>query len=393
MTARDDHYVVQDGLPAIAAAMWVGTAALMILGVQPVLLAALVAEQKISNAALGRLAMTEVLSIALGAAVGVALFRQGGMRAKAAFLAAVLTAANLASAYAHDDTTLFLLRGLAGLVEGLLLGATIVILTRTRAPDRANGVFLAVQTIPQAAAAYALPIYLAPRWGSGAGFMILAILAAIGVALSIVLPRVAAPAPPKDEAATRWVWTPQIVCVLLAIALQTAGMGGALEYLAQLAAHHGFSAHDVGLASSGNLVLQVIGAFIVVGIAWRIPSAPALLVGVGFQAAMALAFPLMPSGQAYVALACLFGLFLLALGPFQVAWLIRIEPTRRVVLLVTPVTLIGWSFGSLVASLWVTPHNSDPAYWAAAGLFASAGALYVGALAFGGRSRTVAAAQ
>jgi hypothetical protein len=87
-------------------------------------------------------------------------------------------------------------------------------------------------------------------------------------------------------------------------------------------------------------------------------------------------FPFMPTGAWYVALACAFGVFLLALGPFQVAWLIRIEPTRRVALLITPITLVGWSIGPFIASFWVSARSSDPAFWVATGLFLAAGTAY-----------------
>ena len=375
MTTQDDPYVVQDGLPAISTAMWIGTAALMVLGIQPVFLASLVAEHRITDALLGRLATAEVLAIAAGTAVGTAFFRTGGMRVKAAALSGLLALVNIATCYAASATALLALRFGAGITEGVLLGCTVVILTRTRAPDRINGVFLAAQTIPQALAALALPIYLIPRWGSNAAFVILAALALIGVVLTPLLPRLAA-APVEKAVGARWNWTGEVVCVMVATMLQTAGIGAAMEYLAQIATLHGFSQQMVGLANSGNLIFQVAGAFIVVGIAWRIRSAPALLTGVALQAAMALSFPLMPTGAAYVALACAFGLFLLALGPFQVAWLIRIEPTRRVALLMTPITLLGWSIGPFIASFFVSARSSDPAFWVAACLFLSAGTAY-----------------
>ena len=375
MATQDDPYVVQDGLPAISTAMWIGTAALMVLGIQPVFLASLVAEHRITDALLGRLATAEVLAIAMGTAVGTAFFRTGGMRMKAAALSGLLALVNIATCYAASASALLALRAGAGIIEGVLLGCTVVILTRTRAPERINGVFLAAQTIPQALAALALPIYLIPRWGSNAAFVILAALALIGVGLTPLLPRLAA-APAEKTAGGRWNWTGEVVCVMVATTLQTAGIGAAMEDLAQIATLHGFSQQMVGLANSGNLVFQVAGAFIVVGIAWRIRSAPALLTGVALQAAMALSFPLMPTGAAYVALACAFGLFLLALGPFQVAWLIRIEPTRRVALLMTPITLLGWSIGPFIASFFVSARSSDPAFWVAACLFLAAGTAY-----------------
>jgi len=387
MTPSDEAYVVDDGAPAIATAMWMGTAALMILGIQPILLASLVAEHRITDAMLGQLATTEVLAIALGSGVGAAFFRTANMRPKAAVLAAALAAVNLGCCFGDGQLPLFLLRGAAGVLEGVLLGCTIVLLTRTRAPDRINGVFLAAQTIPQALAALALPIYLTPRWGSDAGFVILAVLAAIGTFLAPLLPSSGAPpagietaAGDAPKAAAPWVWTPEIVFVMLALVLQTSGIGAAMEYLAVLAAHHGFSTQAAGLATSGNLITQVVGAFLVVGVAYRIPSAIALLFGVAAQFAMSVAFPAMPNAASYIAVSCLFGGFLLALGPFQVAWLVRIEPTRRIALMITPFTLIGWSFGPFVASFFVTPGHSDAAFWTAAGLFACAGLSYVAAL-------------
>jgi hypothetical protein len=341
--------------------------------------AALVSEHRITDVLLGRPATVEVLAIAAGSVAGSAFFRAGGMRAKAAILSGLLALANLGSCYVYGAASLFILRFAAGALEGLLLGCTIVILTRTRSPHRVNGVFLAAQTIPQALAALILPIYLTPRWGSGASFVILAGLALIGVGLTPLLRRFAAPAAERG-APPKWLWTGEIACVLAAMTLQTAGIGAAMEYLAQLATLHSFSQQAVGLATSGNLVFQVAGAFVVVGIAWRLPSALALLTGVALQAAMALSFPAMPTEAWYVALACAFDLFLLALGPFQVAWLIRIEPMRRVALLITPITLPGWSIGPFLASYWVTPRSSDPAFWVAGRLFVAAGAAYTSSL-------------
>jgi MFS family permease len=380
MAIREDPFVVQDGVPVIAAAMWIGSAALMVLGIQPILLAALVTEHRLTDALLGRLATIEVMAIAAGAAVGAAAFRSGGMRLKAATLSVLLTIVNIACCFASTATALFLLRFLAGALEGVLLGCTVVILTRTRSPDRMNGVFLAAQTIPQAIAALILPIYLMPRWGSNASFVILAGLFLAGVGLTPMLPRASAATPERPEGGGRWIWTGEIICVLAALTFQTAGIGAAMEYLAELATLHHFTPQAVGFANSGNLIFQVVGAFVVVGVAWRIPSAVALLTGVALQATMALLFPVMPTGGLYIALACAFGLFLLALGPFQVAWLVRIEPTRRVALLITPITLVGWSLGPFLASFGVSPGNCDAAFRVAACLFVAAGLAYVSAL-------------
>ncbi len=69
---------------SVAGAILVGTAALMILGVQPILLGALTEEHRISIEELGRLATAENLAMAAISAVGAAVMGGTRLRAKAA---------------------------------------------------------------------------------------------------------------------------------------------------------------------------------------------------------------------------------------------------------------------------------------------------------------------
>ena len=171
------------GQPAVsvAGAMLIGTNALMILGVQPLLLGALTEEGRLSVAALGRLAMVEVLALALGSAIGSRIMVGDGIRLKASMACGFLALTDFGTYFADTPIALFVLRASAGAVEGLALGATISILTHTRHPGRVNGLFLGLQTIPQMIAAYFLPVIILPKWGANAGFGLLGAFAVASI--------------------------------------------------------------------------------------------------------------------------------------------------------------------------------------------------------------------
>src|ERR1700761_8956405 len=101
--------------PSVSGAMLVGTAALMILGVQPILLGALTEAGRLSVSGLGRLAMVEVLALALGSAIGTRVMPTGRVRMKTSVACLVLAMANFAIYLPQSSATLYILRLIAGL--------------------------------------------------------------------------------------------------------------------------------------------------------------------------------------------------------------------------------------------------------------------------------------
>ena len=144
-----------------------------------------------------------------------------------------------------------------------------------------------------------------------------------------------------------------------------------------MAKHHGYAPGVVGLAISGSLGFQVAGAFGVAWIGWRLPCRLVLLVGGLVQAAIVLVMAAANSSGVYIASCCAFGLFWLALQPFQVRQAVTLEPSRQLALLVTPLALIGLSLGPLLVSMAMRPGQVSDVFVGAAGLFVSSG------LAFG----------
>ncbi len=367
---------VPGGQPAVSVgcAMLIGTNALMILGVQPLLLGALTEEGRLSVAAIGRLAMVEVLALAVGSAVGSRIMIGDGIRNKTSLACAVLALANFGTYLAHSPIALFGLRAAAGCVEGLALGVTIVILTHTRHPGRVNGLFLGLQTIPQMIAAYFLPVMILPHWGANAGFGLLGAfaLASIPGAFWLKSPVRNAIASTRDP----WHRLPGVAIALGAIIVQNAGIGGAWNYIEVVAAEHRFGSDSIGIAMSASLACQVAGALFVAWIGWRAPHRIVLWIAISLQMIITAALARPTSAALYITEACAFGLLWLALQPFQIRQLITLDPARHAALLVTPLTLAGLSLGPFCVSFAVRPGNVSGAFWVSAILFAISAMLF-----------------
>src|SRR5579863_6666330 len=150
----------------VIAGLFLGTVSIMMTGIQPALLGALVEEKRLTEVMLGRLAWVEVGALAAAAAIGPRILRLGSARRTIAAACLLLTFANAEVYLSHDPNLLFASRILAGLMEGLMLATTNIAITRARHPQRLNATFLMVSAIPQAIAAYALPALVIPRFGA-----------------------------------------------------------------------------------------------------------------------------------------------------------------------------------------------------------------------------------
>jgi len=358
----------------IAACFIVGTVALMILGVQPVLLEALTHARRLSDAEVGPLATIEDLALALGAGIGPAWMRRGGIRAKVVALSLLLTGAHLGIYLSDTPLLLDVIRGVAGLLEGLTLSGALVILIHHSQPDRLNGAFLGLSTLPQALMAYAVPAWITPQLGAGGGFIILAGLSLISAGAAVFLPTRASAPDAQGAQPTRWTL---LICLALgAVGVQNAAIGGAWNYLPLLVDQHHFAPLLAGVAVAGGLIFQVAGAFGVAAWGGRFPYRPALIAGALCQTGVITVLASAGAPLLFVIPSLLFGLFWLAMSPFQVRLLIALDPTRGAAMLLTAVTLVGLSLGPALSAAGVHGAAVTGALGIAAVLMALSSALY-----------------
>lgn len=360
-------------LTVVSATMVVGTASLLVLGVQPILLGGLIEAGRLTEAGLGRVAMAEVFALAIGSAIGPYAMNAGGMRLKVVVAALLLAAVDLGLYAAHSSAAILGLRTAAGLLEGLLMGAAVVVVTHGRRPDRMNGLFLGITTAPQIALAYLLPALVIPRFGLNAGF---ALLAASAVAAACAAPFLVDRVEVHPEAqAVGVAWSPALLLTLLGGLAQNAGIGAAWNYVERLGVQHGLAPTVIGAAIAGSLTLQFVGALLAAWLCWRLPARLMLAAGALVQAGVVIAM-LTHSDAGYIVAVCLFGLCWLALQPFLISELIALDPSRRVAMMMTPVALAGLSLGPLIVSFAVRAGDVRGGFIGAAVLLAAAGAFY-----------------
>src|SRR5580692_10890240 len=119
-----------------AAALWIGSAGLLILGVIPILYGALHAEGRINLDQLGLIATVETLLIGVSSAVAAMLFSARNLRLKCTILLVALAALNAAVCVAGSPNRILIDRALAGLVEGAMDAVSIELIARSRNAER-----------------------------------------------------------------------------------------------------------------------------------------------------------------------------------------------------------------------------------------------------------------
>lgn len=357
----------------VATTILVGSAAMLVLGVEPILLGGLAEAGRLSEAGVGQVAMVEIFGLAIGATAG-PFVMNSRMRVKLAVVSLLLALANLAVPLASTSGEILLQRGGAGLLAGLLLGAVSLVLTHNARPERMSGLLMGLSTIPQVLAALLLPTIVIPRLGVGAGFGVLAGMALLSLLVApLMVDRV-----PVSHSGTGGTlrWSPALAIVVGAAFLQNAGIGAAWSYLERLAHDQGFSSATVGGAIGGSLAFQVAGALLAAWLGGRLPAVWVLILGSVVQASFVICLLLTGQSAAFIAFACGFGLFWLALQPFLVRQLIALDPTRTAAMLLAPLGLVGFSAGPLVASAYVHGQQVGGAFWAAAAMLVVAASLY-----------------
>jgi MFS transporter, DHA1 family, inner membrane transport protein len=365
------------------AALTLGSVALLILGLQPLLLGELVAHKSISLEGVGLIAMGEIIALGIGVIVGNTLLSPARLSSVAAVAAALLSLLNLLTMQLHGDVEFLLVRVLAGLAAGVLVWVTTSVIVRTATPARLAAVFLVSQTLSQAAVAAFLTTLIVPRNGWAGGFMVLAASSAALLILTPALrPGLANLTTSGSGLPPRSVATAVTFGVILA---QMGAIGALWAYLDPLGRGVGLSGTEVGTLISTVLILQVLGGSIAAWVARRLRAPIVLMVASVLLGVLALGMHGRPPVLVFCTLCALFGFVWLFQMPFQVRLAFAADPTGRVAVLVPALQLLGVAFGPLLASLlFVTDDNARPVPLVCAGFaLVALGLLVLGRGCFG----------
>ncbi|PBB36979.1 MFS transporter [Mesorhizobium sp. WSM3868] len=368
----------------LAAALWIGSVGLLILGLQPVLLGALYSEGHVTGDELALVATAEMIAIAVGSAIVAMLLPARNMRWKSAALLVLLALANFWTAYTMSSNALIGARTLAGLAEGGLVAVATELIARSRRAERIGGYFVTLQTLAQCALALLLALYAVPAAGAAGGFVALGVVCLLSLVVAWIVPDDYADLP-KDEHFANVLTVPAITA-LLSIFCYFMFFGAVWAFLEPLGAEFGIDGRTVGLMVSASLAAQVMGAMTATVFEARIDYRFAITV-IGAIATISSA--LLASGpglSVFWSVALVMGFILLFIVPYQIRLAITADETRSAVLLVPAAQLFGLAIGPVAASLLIDGQNFRPVpEFAAASALASVALLGVFVLVAGRR--------
>jgi MFS family permease len=342
----------------LAAALAVGTIAVLMIGVQPILLGELVDAKQVSLEGVGIVAMAEIVMVGLGVVLGDTLLP--GARLRLITVVAALCAASLdaLTLLAAGDGAMTGVRAAAGLAEGVLIWGTTGVVVRSASPARTGGVFFVAQTVAQALLGAVLANAVIPRWGWQGGFAALGAIALLPCALAFVQPARLAALAPAAQSGFRW--SLATLLPLGVVFLQLATLGSFWAYLEPLGKAAGFDARAAQTLIAGVLVMQVVGGSVATLAVRRMPVVPTLLACSALLAAITATVHQLPAGSTRdFALACaLFGFVWLFMLPFHIGLAFRADPSGRLAGLVPAAQLLGSAFGPLTASFIVEGESA-----------------------------------
>jgi hypothetical protein len=332
--------------------MAVGVLAMVVAGIQPVVLGALQSAGRMSLSQMGVAATVELLALGLMSALAEVIFSVRYLRIIGIATGVALIALNLLSTVV-STWGLITVRAMAGVAGGILVWITAGLITRSKAPERFSSVFLTTQTLAQLGVATLLPL-IGLENNADLGLWFLAAIAALATFFSLLIPRAYVPlAKAAGMGKTRSINVATFVNLLLVVA-QLAFAVGIWIYMEPLTQRSGLSRHFTSVAIAVGLGAQIVGGITVMIVPKRFTPAGVFMVSGVVNMLALVVFAGHPSAPIFLLSVFVFGFLLLFVMPFQTLAVLRADPSRRAAMLVPFAQLLGASLGPFAASMVVS---------------------------------------
>lgn len=346
----------------IAAIVLVGTIGILIPGVQPIVLGALLTQQRISLSQLGTTASVELLSMGLAAALGAALLPSRRLRVIGIAASLALAVGNYLTPLANVES-ITALRGLTGAAGGVLIGVTACMIARSAAPERWAGIYLSVQTLAQFVLAAVMTAWIDPRVAVPADFGMLAIAGLGSAVASLALPRAFQVLPAPSGKSSFAMPPPRGLVALACVFLVLMFIVSIWVYYDPIARQAGLSSHISDTAVYVSLAFQVLGGTFATLSAGRLRWFPVFVVCAAVDLGMIALLGTHLSAPLFLIDAAVFGFIWLFILPYLVPMIIEADPTRRSAVFASGVGLLGSSAGPTLAGLIISPDDTRGALW------------------------------
>ena len=324
--------------PATLAALALGSLAMIVTGLQPLLLSELAGAGRLSPDLVHPAAIVELLAMTVSVALSAVLLKPHRLNRWAAGAAVVCLLVGLGALIARDGQFLAL-RGLGGLAGGVLVWITVGMIARQPRPEPWAAAFFLVQSAGQVFAA-ALANALGPHGG---------VLLAAGLSgLCLLIAPLLSPAIEDLARAGRRAPDKRGLLGLAALFLYFAANAALWFKMRDLAAAQGLEAVS-GLVVLITLGAQMLGAMVAVSLAGRLGLRRlfALVVACLLLACAVLAFR--PPAPLFVAAFGLLAFAALLLGASLFGFLRGADPSRRAGAVSPAAQFLAAALGPLVA--------------------------------------------
>ncbi|HEY9108442.1 MAG TPA: MFS transporter [Roseateles sp.] len=350
-----------DGLAPTAGGMLVamvsGSVALLMLGLQPIVLGEMLGAGRVSLEGVGLVAMAEIVTLGLGVLMGDWLGWLTRPRSLSALACACIIALDLLTPWAGGDGQMALVRAAAGLAEGLLLWVTTAAIVRSGNPARSAGVFFVAQTAAQALLGLVLARWVIAAHGWQAAFWVLAAAGAVPLLLLAGLPARLAPLVEAEQGRLRWS-LPAVQALAVAFLLMAA-LGAFWAYAEPLGLRAGLEAQAAQTVIAAALAAQIAGGTVGTAMVGRLGAVRVLaLAALALGAVGAVVHVVAGLGAWFFPLCMAFAFVWLFMIPFHTALAFAADRSGRVASLMPAAQLLGSAAGPLVASLVVV--GEDP---------------------------------
>jgi len=337
-------------------AILLGVIALLISGLLGLLLSALAEEHRLSTPGIGLAAMLEALSTGLVTGLAGIVLKPRRLRLVGALASAGLVVADLATVHASGQSV-FLIRALAGIPEGLMLWIAIGMISRTQTPERWAAVLFTGMGITQLAAASALSAFILPRFGANGGYVTLAGAAALAIPLAVLLPRQFGASVGTEASVTGLPpfrgWMALFGTLSFAASLSAVGV-----YVMPLARQAGLSVAVGRTAISVGLACQIVGGVLATALAGRVRYISIFWICTTVFLATWVVYAFKAPAALFLAMSGFSGVCGMLAGPFLLPMTIEADPSRRATMQSGAVQLLAGAFGPLLASFTVGERDS-----------------------------------
>lgn len=340
----------------ITANLIIGTIGMIICGVQPVLLGALVAEKRLSAAGLGWATTAEFLALGIGILAAGTFLKTRRLPLIAIIAALVTGLADIAMVY-DNGSTILLNRAVSGLGEAVLVWITGSMIARSPTPARWAAVFLTLQGLSQLAFAALMPLSLMATHGANGGFVGMAFTATLAGAAALFLPSEMADLPIMERSRLEVLSSPSAILMLLTVFLIAAFSIGLFVYAAPLALQAGLNGTQLGFIVSIILGSSILGS----AAAALLPKLPYYPIFVACMIANAIVLAviwMLPGFLTFCIAAAVFGFMWLFFLPYQLPMALEVDPTRQIAVVLGGAQLLGGSAGPFLCSFFVTDADS-----------------------------------